>query len=259
MRTIGASRRQILGIVVLEALVIGVISSIVGLFLGLALAKGLNSLFKALSLDLPTTGLVFSMRTVIVAMLVGVIVTLLAGLAPALRATRVPPIAAVREGATLPRSRLSRFTWLFAALTVVIAVLLLGYGLFGDDLGTASGCSRSRPAACRSSSGSRCCRRGSSDRSRWVLGWPASRIGGAAGRLARGNARRNPGRTAATAAALMIGIALVTFVAVLAQGMRASNSDAIERQVLADYVVTSQDGFTPFVASPDQAAAPRRA
>ena len=199
---------------------IGVISSIVGLFLGLALAKGLNSLFKALSLDLPTTGLVFSMRTVIVAMLVGVIVTLLAGLAPALRATRVPPIAAVREGATLPRSRLSRFTWLFAAITVVIAVLLLGYGLFGDDLGTAErllsiavgclslfiGVALLSPRLVRPLA--------------WVLGWPASRIGGAAGKLARGNARRNPGRTAATAAALMIGIALVTFVAVLAQGMR---------------------------------------
>jgi len=255
MRTIGASRRQILVSVVFEALVIGVISSVVGLFLGLALAKGLNSLFKALSLDLPTTGLVFATRTVVVALLVGVIVTLLAGFAPALRATRVPPIAAVREGATLPRSRLARFTWLFAGATVAIAVLLLGYGLFGNDLGTAErllsiavgclslfvGVALLSPRLVRPLA--------------WTLGWPASRIGGAAGQLARGNARRNPGRTAATAAALMIGIALVTFVAVLAEGMRASNSDAIERQVIADYVVTSQDGFTPFVGSAGLAAA----
>ena len=255
MRTIGASRRQILGIVVLEALVIGLISSVIGLFLGFALAKGINSLFKALNFELPTTGLVFSPRTAIVALLVGVIVTLLAGLAPALRATRVPPIAAVREGAVLPRSRLSRFTWLFAGITVALAVLLLGYGLFGDDLGTAErllsiavgclslfvGVALLSPRLVRPLA--------------WLLGWPASRVGGAAGRLARSNSRRNPGRTAATAAALMIGIALVTFVAVLAEGMRASNSDAIERQVRADYVVTSQDGFTPFVASAGQAAA----
>ena len=255
MRTIGASRRQILWSVVLEALVIGVISSVIGLFLGLALAKAINALFVALELDLPTTGLVFAARTVIVSLLVGVLVTLLAGLAPALRATRVPPIAAVREGAALPRSRLARLAPVFAALTVVLAVLLLGYGLYADDLGTgqrlgsiAVGCLSLftgvallsprlvRPLA-------------------WALGWPASRVGGAAGQLARGNSRRNPGRTAATAAALMIGIALVTFVAVLAQGMRTSNSDAIERQVRADYVITSQDGFTPFVGTAGEKAA----
>jgi putative ABC transport system permease protein len=82
-----------------------------------------------------------------------------------------------------------------------------------------------------------------------VLGWPARRLGGAAGKLAQSNAQRNPGRTAATASALMIGVALVTFVAVLATGMKASNSAAIERQVVADYVVTSQDGYSPFVAA----------
>jgi putative ABC transport system permease protein len=82
-----------------------------------------------------------------------------------------------------------------------------------------------------------------------IVGLPAKAIGGAAGRLARGNSVRNPGRTASTAAALMIGVALVTFVATLANGMKASNRDAIEEQVKADYVVTAQDGFTPFVAA----------
>jgi putative ABC transport system permease protein len=255
MRTIGASRRQILMSVVLEAFIIGLISSVIGLFLGLALASGLNALFKALSLDLPTTGLVFATRTVVVSLLVGVIVTLLAGLAPAVRATRVPPIAAVREGATVPRGWFSRHAWIFAVITTAVAVLLLGYGLFGNDVGTAQrllsiavgclslfvGVALLSPRLVRPLA--------------WALGWPASRIAGAAGQLARGNSRRNPGRTAATAAALMIGIALVTFVAVLAEGMRASNSDAIERQVIADYVVTSQDGFTPFVASAGSAAA----
>jgi putative ABC transport system permease protein len=80
-----------------------------------------------------------------------------------------------------------------------------------------------------------------------VLGWPAQRVGGAAGQLAKRNSMRNPGRTASTAAALMIGVALVTFIAVLANGMKASNRGAIEDQVKADYVVTAQDGFSPFV------------
>ena len=79
-----------------------------------------------------------------------------------------------------------------------------------------------------------------------VVGIPARRIGGAAGQLAEGNAQRNPGRTASTAAALMIGIALVTFVAVLANGLRISNSDAIERQIQADLIVTSEDGYSEF-------------
>jgi putative ABC transport system permease protein len=88
-----------------------------------------------------------------------------------------------------------------------------------------------------------------------LVGWPAQTIGGVAGNLARGNSIRNPGRTASTAAALMIGIALVTFVAVLASGMKASNRGAIEDQVIADYVVTAQDGFSPFVAAAGDAVA----
>ena len=88
-----------------------------------------------------------------------------------------------------------------------------------------------------------------------VLGWPAERIGGAAGRLARENSMRNPRRTAATAAALMIGLALITFVAVLAQGLRSSVDDAIDQQVTADYVVVSDDNFTPFEPASDAALA----
>ena len=88
-----------------------------------------------------------------------------------------------------------------------------------------------------------------------LVGIPARRIGGAAGKLADGNSQRNPGRTAATAAALMIGIALVTFVAVLANGLRVSNSDAIERQIQADLIVTSQDGYSEFPAAAGEAAA----
>jgi putative ABC transport system permease protein len=78
------------------------------------------------------------------------------------------------------------------------------------------------------------------------LGWPAARFLGAPGRLARENAMRNPARTATTAAALMIGVALVTFVAVLGQGLKSSFSDSLDKQLAANYVVTAQDGFTPF-------------
>ena len=255
LRTIGASRRQVLSSVVVEALVIGVLASLAGLFLGLALAKGLNSLFVALSLDLPQTGLVFATRTVIVSLAVGIVVTLIAGLVPAFRATRVPPIAAVREGATLPRSRIAPYTPYIALVTIAAAVAMLGYSMFVDGVPVvtrlllmALGCLSLFFGVAMLSS--RLVRPLAS-----VVGAPARRMGGAAGRLAESNAKRNPGRTAATAAALMIGIALVTFVAVLGAGFRESNSKAIKEQVVADYVVTSQNGFEPFVAAAGDAIA----
>src|SRR6185436_18856091 len=108
LRTIGASRRQVLGSVILESLVIGFLASLVGLALGVVLAEGIQALFKSLGADFPTADRVFALRTVIVSLLVGVGITLVAGLLPAIRATRVPPIAAVREGASLPRSRFGR-------------------------------------------------------------------------------------------------------------------------------------------------------
>ncbi|MGH3023845.1 MAG: ABC transporter permease [Gaiellaceae bacterium] len=249
MRTVGASRRQVLWSVIVEALTIGILASIIGLFAGFGLAIGLNEVFKALELELPTANMVFATRTIVVSLLVGTIITLIAGLFPAIKATRVPPIAAVREGYTLPPGRFHRFTPYIAVLVIGLSLFLLGYSMFKDDLDTASrllsiaggvillfvgiamiSSHLVRPLAA-------------------VVGWPARMIGGAAGKLARGNSVRNPGRTAATSAALMIGIALVTFVAVLANGMKASNREAIEDQVIADYVVTAQDGFSPFVAA----------
>ena len=255
LRTIGASRRQVLASVIVEALVIGLLASVIGLFSGLGLAVGLNKLFIALNLDLPQTETVFATRTVVVSLLVGTLVTLFAGLSPALRATRVPPIAAVREGAKLPRSALSRFAPYIAVATILLAVAALSYAMLAPDvatgdrfvllgigvlalfIGVALLSSRLVVPLTR------------------LVGLPARRMGGAAGRLAEGNAMRDPGRTASTAAALMIGIALVTFVGVLAEGLRVSNSDAIEQQIQADLVVTSQDGYSEFPAAVGDAAA----
>ncbi|MGH3077322.1 MAG: ABC transporter permease, partial [Gaiellaceae bacterium] len=255
LRTIGASRRQVLGSVILESLVIGLLASLVGLALGVLLAEGIEALFGSLGVELPSADRVFATRTIVVSLAVGMGITLLAGLFPAIRATRVPPIAAVREGAELPHSRFHRYTPWIAGLVVVGSVLALARAMFADDLGTGDrllsiaggvlllflgvamlSSHLVRPLAA-------------------VVGTPARRAGGAAGMLASGNSVRNPGRTAATAAALMIGIALVSFIATLTNGMKASNREAIEEQVAADYVVTSTDGYTPFVAAAGDALA----
>ncbi len=245
MRTIGATRRQILRSVVLEALVIGVLASVIGLFAGLGLAKGLNGLFVAVGIDLPKASTVFATRTVVVALIVGIVVTLLASLRPALRATRVPPIAAVREGAVLPKSRLARFGPATALTVLVVGVGMLVYGVLGHDIATGLrllllgggvllmfiGVALNAPRLVPPLAS--------------LLGWPGTRIGGAAGQLARDNAIRNPSRTASTAAALMIGLALVTFVAIFGAGLRSSFESAVDDLFVADYALTSSNTFTP--------------
>ncbi len=130
LRTIGATNRQILGSVLVEALVVGTVASVVGLFLGLVLAKGLFQLFDAVGFTLPNTGLVFEPRTVVVALAAGIIVTVLASIYPGFRATTVPPIAAVREGAALPGEpldalRSNRLAALLSAVGVVVGAFAI--------------------------------------------------------------------------------------------------------------------------------------
>jgi len=253
LRTIGATRRQVLRSVVLEALVIGVIASLVGLFAGLGLAKGLNGLFVAVGIDLPKASTVFATRTIVVALIVGIVVTLLASLRPALRATRVPPIAAVREGSILPKSRLARFGPATALTVLAIAVAMLVYGVLGHGIATGLrllllgggvllmfvGVALNAPRLVPPMAS--------------LLGWPGTRIGGAAGQLARDNAIRNPSRTASTAAALMIGLALVTFVAIFGAGLRSSFESAVDDIFIADYALTSSNTFTPMSVEAEKA------
>ena len=290
MRTLGASRRQVLTSIVVEALVMGVLASITGLFLGLGLAKLLFRLFDAVGFTLPNSGIIFSASTVIISLVAGIVVTLLASLRPAIRATRVPPIAAVREGAVLPEGRFARFRFPAAIVMTALGFGALAYGLFVPHLGTKQvllwmglgtllvffgvaflsvrtvgpfAASLARPL-------------------RWLLTaawlgflfltplgwlyqlyfrlryheWPTYVDRTAAAALARDNARRNPQRTASTAAALMIGLALVTLVAVLAAGITSSFRGAVEKIWQdADYAITAQNNFSPIPPSAADAVA----
>ena len=243
LRTIGASRRQVLRSVIAETLVLGTVASLAGLAVGFVLAQQLGSLFAALGLALPEAGTVVATRTVVVSLSVGVLITLIAGLVPAIRATRVPPIASVREGSTPPPTRLSPHAGVAAVGVLGAGAAALGLGLFASGLapqqrllaiaagalGVFLGVAMVSPRLVRPLAA--------------FVGAPAQRLGGVGGGLARRNAVRNPGRTAATAAALMIGLTLVTTVAVLGQGLRTTATETVERQIAADYVVTSQNGF----------------
>jgi putative ABC transport system permease protein len=254
LRTLGASRRQVLRSVVLESFAIGIVASVIGLFLGFALAKGLSSLFDALGLSLPEASPVYATRTVVVSLLLGVLVTVLAGFVPALRATRVPPIAAVREGAVVIQ-RKRRLGTVAGVVLFGIASALIAYATLGGHLGSGKsllalaggtllgllGVAGFAPTLVTALASG--------------VGFPARRLGGVAGRLATDNATRNPARTAATAAALMIGLALVSFVAVLGKGVHGSVDRAINKQVTSAWVVTSQNGWSAFTPDAGHAAA----
>jgi putative ABC transport system permease protein len=253
LRTLGATRRQVLMSVLLEALVIGIFASLTGLFLGLALAKGLNAVFVHFGLNLPQAGTVFATRTIVVALLVGVLVTLIAAVRPAIRATRVPPISAVREGAVLPTSRFARFSTGAALLTIGGAVALMLVGLFVGGLSTTQRLLALGVGAAAVFIGVAMLAKTLVPPLARVLGWPATEIGGAAGELARGNSMRNPQRTASTASALMIGLALVTLVSVLASGLKTTFNNAVNSVFKGDYAITATDNFSPFSASSAQA------
>jgi len=253
LRTLGATRRQVLRSVLLEAFMIGLLASIVGLFLGLALAKGLNSLLVSFGIDLPQTSVVFAVRTIVVSLLVGVLVTMLAAVRPALRATRVPPIAAVREGAVLPPSRFARFTTHAALVTIAAAVAVILVGLLVAGLSTAVRLIAVGVGAVALFMGVAMLAPALVPPLARVLGWPAARLGGSAGGLARANSIRNPARTASTASALMIGLALVTLVGVLAAGLKARFQNSVNQEFVADYAVTATNNFSPISLASEQA------
>ena len=217
--------------------------SIVGLFVGLGLAKGLFVILGATGFELPKQGLVFDTRTILVSVGTGTLIALFASLRPAIRATRIQPIAAVREGAQLPPGRFHRTVTPRGIALLVAGFGLLFYGTTAGGLSTPAliaslaagvllffkGVSTIAPKLIRPLAS--------------VLGAPGARLGGSAGSLARQNAMRNPSRTASTAGALMIGLSLITFVAVLGQGVKSSFGSAVDELFVADYSVTAGDAL----------------
>jgi putative ABC transport system permease protein len=256
VRTVGASRRQILTSVLIEALVVGVLASVIGLAVGVGLAKALFWLFDLVGFTLPNSGLILTPTAVVLALASGIGVTLVASLRPALRATRVPPIAAVREGATLPPSR---FAFLRTPASIVLALLgfaALSWALFGPDLGTTAVLVWMGLGALTIFLGVALLAERLVQPLARTLGWPLEKLGGAAGALARSNAQRNPQRTASTASALMIGLALVTLVSVLAAGIVSTFRSAVDDLWKnADYAITAQNNFSPIPVSVAAAAA----
>jgi putative ABC transport system permease protein len=238
LRTLGASRRQILTSVMLEAFVTAAVASITGIFLGLLIAAGINALFDAVGFGLPSTTPQLATTGVILGLIVGFGVTLVSALIPAVRATRIPPMAGLREGATLPRGRFARFSPILAALFALAGAALIANGVTGSGpassrlIGMAFGAVLVFLAVAMTA--------------RFAVPLLARIVGAplawrASGALARDNAMRNAARTARTAAALMIGVGLVIFAAVLVNGLKTSFTDALDKSLKSDLIVTPSD------------------
>lgn len=246
LRALGASRRQVSGSVLTEAFVIGLIGSTVGLGLGFGLAYLLKVLFSRFGLDLSGTALVFQPRTIIVSFVVGIVVTMLAAWIPAHRAAKVPPVAAMRDEIAMPESSLrwrlvlSLLFGLAGAagmsaglwLDVPRPIVWVGAGIFAVLMAVALG----SPVVAIPVLA--------------VFGMAYRLVYRAIGQLASQNARRNPRRTAATASALMIGLALVTTMSILGASINKSIDVGVEREFSADFLVQNVTGqsFAPQIS-----------
>lgn len=237
LRAIGASRRQVLTSVLGEAAILGVVSAGIGVVVGIFLSYGLRAALGAFGLDLPSGDLVIEPATVVIAVVVGLLVTLVAALWPAWRASRVPPVAAMRDVA-IDRSGSSHWRLgIGIGITVLGAVLLVlglgsrtlsqvGFGALVVFVGVFVLGPMIVPPLVK------------------VVGWPLPKLRGIVGALAQQNAARNPNRTALTATALMIGLALVAFITIFADSAKANIAKIVDEAFLGDFVVDSQSfGF----------------
>jgi putative ABC transport system permease protein len=241
LRAIGATGGQVTRMVVLEALVIALVSSAIGVIIGILLAVTLQAVLNAIGFGLPEGPLTILPRTIIVGMAVGVIVTVISAILPARKAARIPPVAAMTEVLSAPtrKSLATRAIW--GAVVTGAGALALGVGLFTDvrdaiwfvAIGALTGfvgIAILAPLFAGPITS--------------IIGWPLPRLFGVPGNLAVQNTRRQPRRTASTASALMIGVALVVFVAIFGASVKASVSSTLGDIFPADLTVSSTNFTT---------------
>ncbi len=232
LRIVGASRRQVFRSVLAEAALTGLVASVIGLGLGVLAALGLEALLRGFGTTLPAGPLVFEPRTVVVGLAVGVGVTVIAAIGPARNAVRIPPVAALGDrqpdGDVSLRRRFAVGTAVALAGAVLLAIglalpaiALVGVGAVGIFVGVAM----LSPAIARPLSS--------------VIGRPLARLLREPGKLGRENSMRSPRRTAQTASALMVGLALVAAMSVFGASVSRSATSSVDQAISADLIVTA--------------------
>lgn len=249
LRSIAATPAQVMRSVLGEAVVVGGAASALGVGFGVVIATGLRAILRAAGFGLPDRGNVIAIRTIVAALVVGLGVTVLAAMAPARRASTVPPVDGIREGFVMATASRTRRI-IAGAVSTGCGAGLVFFGLYSDSqtsttilclasgaVGIFMGVAQLSPAIAVPVAN--------------VLGRPVAPLFRIAGRLAHNNAVRNADRTAKTASALMIGLALVTTVFIVGTSMKKTFTKAIEGSVAADFVVStgSPVGFSPAITN----------
>ena len=246
LRIVGASRRQVFRSVLIEATLLGLVASLIGLGLGVLAALGLEALLKGFGITLPSGPLVFESRTVFAAIIVGVGVTVVSAISPARRAVRIPPVAALVDHQE-ERTESSRRRIVIGSIIAVLGIGALAVGLEKPaiqlvGLGAVAvfiGIGMLAPVVARPMSS--------------ALGRPLAGILGISGMLGRENSMRSPRRTAQTSSALMVGLALVSTIAVFGASLSKSATSSVDQAINADYIITSSSagagGFSNSVAA----------
>ncbi|MGB8943674.1 MAG: FtsX-like permease family protein [Streptomyces sp.] len=227
MRAVGASRRQVTRSVLIEAFLVGLVAAVTGFALGIGVALGLESLMNSAGASLPDGPIIIAPTTIVVALIIGVVVTMLAAWLPGRRAAKIPPVAAMNSVHATPTTRGLVVRNTIGSIIVALGVVML---LMDDNYVMAGGAATilvgvivltpllSRPFIAASA--------------------PLLKPFGVPGKLSRLNAVRNPRRTASTAAALMIGLTLITAMTVVATSMSTAINKMAADSLKADYTVS---------------------
>ena len=240
LRAVGGAGRQVRRLIVVEALVMSIIATVIGIFAGIGVAKLILAIFNAAGAGFPDFPIVLTPLAVVMAFLVGVGITVLAVLIPARRAARIPPVAAMRP--ELGFDALSTKRLVVATVATIAGGLMFLIGLLAKPGGTPGLIALAGGGALLLFLGAASVSSTVAKPVTKMIGWPVAKVYKAPGQLASENAGRAPRRTSATVAALMIGVALVSAAAVFASSLRNTFTAAMDRGVTADWVVTGS-GF----------------
>jgi ABC-type antimicrobial peptide transport system permease subunit len=238
LRAVGASGRQVRGMIAGEAFILGVVATILGVFGGIAVANLLILLFNAAGAGFPDTQTVLQVRTVIIAMIVGVGITMASVIMPSRKASRIPPVAAMRPELGFVAMRTRRLVG--GAIATVAGLVLFVIGLFLRPGGTMGLIALAGGGALLLFLGIASLSSTIAGPVTRAIGWPIQKLFKVPGALARENVARAPRRTSSSASALMIGVALVSSSAVFASSLRSSLVNTLESAITADYIVTEQ-------------------
>ena len=248
LRALGASRGQLTGSVVMEAVIVGLVGSLLGVAAGFGLSQVLYLAMGAFGFDMPGSGLTATPSAVIVPLVAGLLITVLAAWAPAARAGAIPPVEAMRSGDQASNPKLKGRT-IVGAILALAAVALIGWALQWTDGGTGA---RARLVGYGAVAAVAAIWMAGPALSIPLVGGLGAIIGApfkSVGKLASTNSRRNPRRTAATAFALTLGLALVASVGMLGSTMKGVIDDFMDESFSADYVLSPP--LMAHVAMPD--------